>query len=229
MAIICRSFNLLFIMVPRTACTAIGEVLCNHLGGEYLPKEDILNPDGSIYIQKKHSTLAEIIAFDLLGVDEVRSLLKFCSVRNPFDSLVSLYLKKKYKYQPLLADSSSWVHRLPHYERDMRYCQHHTFESWLIKTCWKKSMKRFLGFTPSMYDNYTKRMDVVMRYENIQADFSEVLKRIGATTDLTIPIVNQTSERTYPDYQEYYSKYSRSLVRFVYHHDLKKYNYRFDY
>ena len=91
MAIICRKFNLLFIMTPRTACTAIGEFLCEHYSGEFLPAEDILDSRGFISVQKKHSTLAELLAHKLLTAREAKSLLKVAAVRNPFDSLVSLY------------------------------------------------------------------------------------------------------------------------------------------
>jgi hypothetical protein len=109
MAIICRKYGLLFIMTPRTACTAIGELLCKHYGGEFLPPQDILNGNGGIAVQKKHSTLAELIRNDILTPEEADSLLKVAAVRNPFDTLVSLYFKQRYKYQPLLADRRAGV------------------------------------------------------------------------------------------------------------------------
>ena len=57
-----------------------------------------------LYIfQKKHSTLSELIKHKILAPEEAKSLLKIATVRNPFDSLASLYFKQKLKYQPLMA------------------------------------------------------------------------------------------------------------------------------
>ena len=94
MAIICRQHGLLFIMTPRTACTAVGDLLCTHYGGEFIPSEDILDSHGFIAVQKKHSTLPELIKHKVLAPKEAKSLLKIAAVRNPFDSLVSLYFNK---------------------------------------------------------------------------------------------------------------------------------------
>src|SRR5437870_4260400 len=162
MAIICRKYNLLFIMTPRTACTAIGELLCEHYAGEFLPAKDILDSRGFISVQKKHSTLSQLLAHNLLTVGEAKSLVKVAAVRNPFDSLVSLYFKQRLKYQPLLDDPSSWVHRSPGYVRRMKYAQKHSFNRWLFRMSYRKLIKRSLLGRPSMYDDYARDVDVVL-------------------------------------------------------------------
>jgi hypothetical protein len=95
MAIICRKYDLLFIMTPRTASTAIGELLCEYYDGEFLPAEDMLGSLGFISVQKKHSTLSQLFAHKLLSEREAKSLVKVAAVRNPFDSLASLYFKQR--------------------------------------------------------------------------------------------------------------------------------------
>ncbi len=227
MAIICRSYNLLFIMTPRTACTAIGELLCDQLGGEFLPKEDIIDSKGFIRIQKKHSTLAELLQNNLVTATEVQSLLKFSAVRNPFDSLVSLYNKKRYKYQSLLSDPTSWVNRTPHYAKDMEYCKTHSFESWVMRTCTRKIIKRVIGFKPSMFKEYTEGLDMVMRFENLQRDLQDVLTKAGVSFHVSIPVVNRTDERKGTDYRAFYSNISRKFVEYAYAQDLKIYGYNF--
>jgi hypothetical protein len=214
-------------MTPRTACTAIGEVLCEHFGGEYLPAEDICAPDGRILVQQKHGNLEELLRFGILKKTEAESLLKFCSVRNPFDSLVSLYIKKRYKYQPLLEDPSSWVHRVPGYARDMRFCSNHSFETWITRVCCKKIIQRTVGLKPSMYRSFTQGMDVVMRYENLQDDFKKVLTNANIDWDSSIPRINRTEEKKNTDYHTFYGKSSRKLVEFAYYHDLNSYGYSF--
>ncbi len=227
MAIICRSYNLLFIMTPRTACTAVGEALCSELGGEFLPGEDICAADGSIIVQKKHSTLDELLRHQILDKHELESLTKFCSVRNPFDSLVSLYLKKKIKYQPLLEDPDSWVHRHPGYAEDMQYCKSHSFDAWIRKVCYRKAIKRSLGLKPSMYRDFTAGMNLVMRYENLHGDFKNVLRAANVDRDVAIPLTNRTEAREGADYHSYYRTSSRRLVQYAYHHDLRTYDYGF--
>jgi hypothetical protein len=225
MAIICRNYKLLFIMSPRTACTAIGEVLCKQFGGEYLPNDDIIDNKGFIRIQKKHSTLKELIKNNMLSQEEASSLLKFTCVRNPFDSLVSLYIKKKYKYDPLLLDQSSWVYRLPGYVEDMEFCKNHSFDSWILKNCSKKLIKRLIGFKPSLYHYYTDGVDIVMRYENLDKDFQNVLEKVGIKYKVKIPSVNKTNERTNSDYCSYYSLLSKMIVKFAFSDDFKSYGY----
>ena len=214
-------------MTPRTACTAIGDLLCEHYEGEFLPAEDILDSDGFISVQKKHSTLAELLEQKLLTTDEAHSLLKIAAVRNPFDSLVSLYLKKRYKYQPLLADPSSWVNRLPGYAKDMIFCQRHSFNEWGCKISCKKIIKRMLGLRPSMYAEHVWGVDVVLRYESIEQDLKNAFERAGIEWKADIPKVNRTDERTDRDYRSFYSRPAALAIGLAYGRDLKTYGYRF--
>lgn len=227
MAIVCREYNLLFIMTPRTACTAIGELLCENYGGKFVPSEDILDPNGLIFVQKKHSTLTELIQNKILTAEEAQSLLKVTAVRNPFDSLVSLYFKQRLKYQPFLSDPTSWVNRSPGYVDYMRYAGTHSFNQWVFKVCHRKLIKRLLGFQPSMYSEYTRGMDVVMRYESLEDDLTNVFKRAGMGSKAKVPMVNRTDERTARDYRSCYSRLAALAVSFTYSYDLKKYGYQF--
>ena len=164
-------------MTPRTACTAIGELLCERFGGEFIPAHNILDSRGMILVDKKHCTLSDLIKHGILDAKEAKRLLKVTAVRNPFDSLVSLYFKQRLKYGPLLEDPESWVNRVPNYARNMKYAQTHLFNDWVFKVSYRKLIKRLLGFRPSMYAEHTRGMDVVMRYENIEDDLSGVFRR----------------------------------------------------
>lgn len=227
MAIICRKYKLLFIMTPRTACTAIGELLCERFGGEFIPSDDILDTRGLILVDKKHSTLSDLIKHKILTTEEAKSLLKVAAVRNPFDSLVSLYFKQRSKYQPLLGDSASWVNRLPGYAKNMSYAQTHSFNGWVLRVCYRKLIKRLLGFSPSMFADHTRGVDMVMRYENIEADLTEVFKKAGMGSKADIPMVNRTDERANSDYRSFYSRVAELAVTLAYSGDLRMYGYRF--
>jgi uncharacterized protein YutE (UPF0331/DUF86 family) len=214
-------------MTPRTACTAIGELLCERFGGEFIPSEDILDPRGAILVDKKHSTLSDLIKHGILTTEEASSLLKAAAVRNPFDSLVSLYFKQRSKYQPLLGDPASWVNRLPRYARHMKYAQAHSFNRWVLKTSYRKLIKRLLGFRPSMFADHTRGVDVVMRYESIEEDLSEVFRRAGMAAKADIPQVNRTDERANRSYRSFYSRLAEVAVTLAYSGDLETYGYRF--
>lgn len=228
MAIICRDLGLLFIMTPRTACTAIGNLLCTQFGGEFLPREDILNGDGRIAVQKKHSTLSQLIDHRLLSKEEAQSLLKFAAVRNPFDTLVSLYWKQRSKYQPLLEDPASWVNRIgPLYAKNMRYAQSHSFNEWVLRKCRRQMVKRLLGFPPSMFSEYTTGVNSILRYESIEGDLQEVFTKAGITKRAQIPSINRTEERTEKDYRSCYNRVSAAAVRLAFSKDFATYGYRF--
>ena len=53
-------------MTPRTACTAIGELLCERFGGEFIPSHDIVDSRGLILVDKKHSTLSDLLKHKIL-------------------------------------------------------------------------------------------------------------------------------------------------------------------
>jgi hypothetical protein len=214
-------------MTPRTACTAIGDLLCTHYGGEFIPSEDILDSQGFISVQKKHSTLSELIKHKVLTPKEAKSLLKIAAVRNPFDSLVSLYFKQKLTYQPLLADPSSWVHRSIGYAGRMHYAQTHSFNEWVFKVSYRKLIKRFLRLRASMFAGYTSGMDVILRYEHIEKDLKEAFRRAGIAWKADLPDVNRTNERSNRDYRSFYSRPAALTVGFAYSYDLKTYGYRF--
>lgn len=227
MAIVSRQLGLLFIMTPRTACSAIGDLLLMHYGGEYLPSEDIYYPDGRIRIQKKHSTLSELIRGGILSAEEAKALLKFATIRNPFDSMVSLYLKQRSKYQPLLDDPASWVNRAPAYATNMRYASTHSFTQWVFRQCRKQLLKRIIGQPPSMFAGYTYGVDAIMRYENIAQELEALLLKAGAPVIAELPFLNRTEERKSSGYRAWYSRRTVAAVRLAFSQDFERYGYHF--
>lgn len=228
MAIICRSSGLLFIMAPRTGCSAVGDVLCNQLDGEFIPAESILDANNYVLVRKKHSTVPDLLKHQILTAEEAASLLKFTCVRNPFDSLVSLYTKIAKQYQPLLADRSSWIYQVPGYVEEMDFCRTHSFNEWVLKKYGNTFLKRLLGrgSKSSLYKQFTVGVDTIMRFESLQDDFQAVLKRAGVTTELSIPIYNRTPGRT-SDYRKYYNEITQRVVKSVFYEELELLNYKF--
>ena len=228
MALICRQHNLLFIMTPRTACTAIGELLRAELSAEYLPAEDVHGANGDIAVQQKHSTLEQLAEHGILSDADRQQLFVIAAVRNPFDSLVSLYVKKSEKYRPLLDDPHSWVHQVTGYADDMRFCQSHTFDQWIEKHFATSFLDRIKkrGKRKSLFRKYVDGVDAIIKFETLQEDFDQAIKQAGVATRLTIPQVNQTAERQ-NSYRDYYTPRSRHIVEQTFSEDLKRFSYSF--
>ena len=87
MAVICRDLKLLFIMTPRTACSAVGLMLREELGGEWFPPAPMRDAKGAIDVRQKHATLDELLDADLLTDEDRDRMLVFAGVRNPFERL----------------------------------------------------------------------------------------------------------------------------------------------
>ena len=228
MAIQCQNPNLLFVQAPRTGCTAIEQLLIDRFGGEPLPRENILDSDGFVRVQRKHCTIAQLLRERLIPSDYQHRFTAVTTVRNPYDSLVSVYVKKREAYQEKRADPTSWVHQLRGYVEDLEYCRTHTFEEWLHKRYPVSKLDRLLGQgRRSLYGRYTAGVEVVMRFERLQEDFEALMRGLGVKGDVTIPNVNPTRNRK-SSYQDYYSPEARRLVEYVFKPDFEKYGYTFD-
>ncbi|HET7619415.1 MAG TPA: sulfotransferase family 2 domain-containing protein [Vicinamibacterales bacterium] len=226
MAIVSRPHNLLFLMAPRTGCTAVGRVLTTSLSGEFIPPEDLLDDQGFFVVQRKHSTLAQLLAHGVLTNDERRSLFAFTAIRNPFDSLLSLYTKKSTKYQPHVNRPDSWVHKAKGYVEDMEYCRTHDFNQWIAARFEPGRLDRLRRRgRRGLYADWVEGVDFVMRFERLQEDFNEVLRRAGVDASLQIPTINVTSRER--DYRPYYSRASRRTVEYAFADELARFNYRF--
>lgn len=228
MAIICRDHRLLFIQAPRTGCTAIEALLKERFGGEALPAEHILDADGFIRVQRKHCTVRQLAREGLVPPDYAARFTTFTAVRNPFDSLVSLYVKKRTKYQPLLQDPDAWVYKVRGYVEDMEFCRTHSFEEWIARRYSVGRIRRLLGQgRMSLYGRYTHGVPNVMRFERLQRDFEAVMRRAGISGDVHIPSINATVQRGQA-YQGYYTPEARRIVEYTFAPDLRQYGYSFE-
>lgn len=233
MAILSRSKSLLFVMAPRTGCTAIGALMQQEWGAERLPPDSILHPNGSIALGWKHNTVPELVDAGLIARADLDEWTVFTTVRNPFDSLVSLYIKQRETYQPLLEEPGSWVNRKPRYRRQVERASRMSFPEWVRANDRPrhpvKRARNLLGggATPAhMYGRYLEGADVVLRFEHLQEDFSTMLDRLGIP-DLEIPTVNRTAEREGRSYRDFYDESTRRYVARRYASDLERFGYSF--
>lgn len=199
MAVLVEKESLLFIGNMRTGSTAIGRTLVSQLGGRYVP-EKVLNIDG-VRISKRHATLDQLEKYDL--IPDPNDLLKFVVVRNPYDSLVSLW--KKRRSRPRYAHS-----RAARFQLD--------FPAWVEDYLGNRAPK-------SMHAKYVAGTDVVLRFESLSSELDAFFQRAGIKS-IEIPPINVTQGRE-ADYRNYYSTETRAIVKTTYAEDLEEYGYTF--
>ena len=93
MAVFCKNDNLLFIGNTRTGSTALGRALVEFASGVYVHSEPIIL-DGE-RVSKRRVSTKQLDKYNLLDCN-MGALYKFVAVRNPFDLIVSKYVKLRY-------------------------------------------------------------------------------------------------------------------------------------
>jgi hypothetical protein len=109
----------------------------------------------------------------------------------------------------------------------MKYAERYSFNGWFFKISYRRLVRRLLLGRPSMFEDYTRGVDVVLRYENLEQDLKDLFRRAGIPWKADLPVVNRTDERTGDDYRSFYSRPATLAARFIYSYDLKTYGYRF--
>lgn len=218
-ATVSRPHGLLFLMNPVTACSAVGKVMRERLQGEWLPAEPLLAPSGEVLVRRKHCTLAELRAHQLVTPDEAERWVKFTTVRNPFEVELSRYVKRRVRFQALL-EVDSRIRRDPRIVDEVRFCAEHTFEEWLERLHGARTTEK------RGYFRFAEGVDVVMRHERLDQDFQQVLERVGVKEEIRIPRFHETEGKP-SHYRDHYTPRARALVEKAYRSALEAFEYQF--
>jgi hypothetical protein len=167
-----------------------------------------------------------------LSRGELERLFKFTCVRNPFDQLVSKYIK----HCARLMDNPA---RYPWLEGAQATAPDNSFPQWLV----------YLSRTYEETDKLAKgpleflaHADMVIRFEALQDGFDESLRHMGIKDRLSVTEFNVTkgradsAEAAVPDakpakkkknYTEFYDTACIAMVERLYEPILKQFNYSF--
>ncbi|MDX1472443.1 MAG: sulfotransferase family 2 domain-containing protein [Flavobacteriaceae bacterium] len=173
-----------FVQLPRTGSTTIGRELRSVYDGHEI-----------LY---KHCSYSEFLK---VANEEEKQYFAFSCIRNPLDDAVSRYFKLKTNFRGRYTDPQKLRRRRENLierieDKLFRYIQENdaNFEDF------------FLRFYVIPYNDWSsvdhKDLDFVIRFENLQEDFSKVLKLIGLEQERPLPVRNKTPdrERTYLSY-----------------------------
>jgi hypothetical protein len=216
-AIISRELGYLFIHVPRTGGTALTQgVLVPHLKGEQLPRMrvEVKVRKGQFRLVRQHITKRQLLDCGLLRPEEAAELLTFATIRNPFDVMVSAYVKKR----DVVAEER-WARDTPRNVELLELARTRSFTDYLAAAYGEDRTQRLI-------DAHLDGVDVVLRFERLQEDFDGVLDRLGVGQHLEIPHQNVTAARA-RDYRSYYTPEARAIVERVFADDLERFGYEF--
>jgi hypothetical protein len=181
--VISHKHKYLFVEVPLTASWAIHNELCEFYGG---------SP-----ILHKHAAWPE---FRAIATNEERDYLVFGAVRHPMDEVVSGYHKLLTDHKKAFTSSEA-MNNL--YIEEIDRLKYEFVGQG--KTTFQDYFKRFHHHIYSnMIDLSSNRLDVVIRFENLQNDFAALLSQLGMTPIRPLPVSNQTGGRS-RDWQQYYT------------------------
>ena len=174
----------LFIEIPLTASWAIHHELRNYYGGKP--------------ILHKHASYAE---FEANYPEQANNLFVFAAVRNPLDEIVSHFFKLKSNHKNAFSNPESASQLL------MDYVDYAKFEFVRdpevdFADYFRKFHRHPFG---SLVDIRSDRFDYVIRYEDLQAGFSEALSRLNLKQERLLPLVNKTEGRS-KSWLDYYTE-----------------------
>jgi hypothetical protein len=223
MAILCREAGLLLLQAPHTGSTSLGTLLRERLGGEMLVHERIRDERGRIVLRQKHQTLAQLLGAGLITPTQRAGLLVVVGVRDPYDLVLTEYARNRE------------AGAIPAPERLLRLLgvlgSEYTpadFERFVRRRYAPGRLLRLAGRRPFVPVDWTLGTDHVIRFERMQADLDEALRRVGVTEPLPIPHRNPTSSRRDVRYAELYTPAARAIVERAYRRELDRFGYAFE-
>ena len=256
MAIICRDYKLLFIQVPATGCSSVSKVLIEQLGGEKLPKKDIMLGGKYKLVGEKHNTLKQLIDFNLISSKELKSYLTFGTVRNPFDRFATAYQRYigPWWEQMIQSDDPNCpanrvgkAHRkryVSNVQEQIRLAREEGFEKWLTRKIllpqrldrrFKFGLKGWLKKQPLLMTKNSVKMNIA--YPLIDG-VDDVIRFEHLESDFNkilsqvgineyIPIPHTNKTPGKRSYQEQYSSEAKAFVEQELAKELATYGYSF--
>ena len=203
--------NLLFVHIPKTAGTAIRQVL--HKGSAM----HLVTNHPSIYQFKR-----------LLHPDLYEKLFKFAIVRNPWDRAVSAFVfHTSDKYKKIMPKHWKQVHDLTftqYIEREALSAYGLLQLPWISLDCRDLGcLGKFFSEPSTRHSNFRIDVDYICRFEKLERSMRRLSKKSGCPV-FQVPHVNATQ---HAHYSEYYDSHTRDLVRSRCEEDIDTFLYTF--
>lgn len=228
---ICRSFNCIFVHIPKTAGRSVEMFFMNRLGLDRenaSDREELLivdNDDPAKGTEKlSHLSATEYVQCGHVSQEEFSGFYTFSFVRNPWARLVS-----EYRYRNFLSHKNFKdfvMNKLPSPGRDDKY-------------------RHVMPQTEMLYDQSGNLLvDFVGKFESLQQDFDKVCRHLGFD-ESALPHVNSSDKRSRDlrrrvrnflhrngesglnGYVDFYDAETREFVSNLYRADIENFDYSF--
>ena len=249
MAVLCSSEKLLFIMVPGTGCSVVGNYLIEHFDWQHLPEFDIVF-EGKVIVDKKHNTISELLEHGLLTPELMSNYFSFATVRNPYDRLVTYYqrfvggwMEEYFKWTNReyvrlesklntnqLQEWRKWqVKMIKVKKRRIKLAKLFGFNMWFIFTIIKWRLKGYSNASDSFFNFLFPMLNgvkYVIRYEKLPEGLDHVLLANEIDHCVDLPVANQTHGKHH--YTTYYNWVSKLIGSYVMKKALRDVGYDFN-
>lgn len=182
--------------MPHTASSAISQELCLNYGGER--------------ILHKHALLSEFNRYASL---DQKHYLKIIGVRNPLDTVVTRYFKRKTNHQEFFTNPKYWKKNGGHVTnnslREYKFIINN-------KASFPQYFKRFYFLTyDSLGGPLPNEYDFVIRYERLDEDFGKLIHLLKIKQVKSLPKINITIEKE-GDYLKYFTPETYIRAKWVF-------------
>lgn len=213
--------GLLFCHIRKTGGNAIQSVL-----GPYADEDILRHGDdrlGQFAIASarypglhKHSFLQEY--HDQLGLEKFNQLVKVACIRNPWDRLMSWWFHFEYGTRNNPKTTGRWIFRRSVEPVFVR-------EKFIKFVSWNRRAPDGdrCSMRAAMEVNGVIAADVVLRYENLGADFATLCRQVNLE-EKNVPVLNDGRTK---DYRQYYGKDLIEWVADVCRSDITTFDYRY--
>lgn len=217
--LISHRYRFIFFRTEKTGSTSVSQAL-RELCGNTVQSLNAGNPEPTDAMCGKGGTLRRYwpTMFGLwyhasarqvkavLGEERFASYFKFSIERNPWDRQLSLYSHRKKKHGS---------RDLTNFDRDIRSplwraLHHSRLSNWNIYSI-----------------NGTPCIDYMIKYEQLNEGFDEVLRRISAEGKATLTHRNSSERKDGGEYRARYSDESRALVAKWHKREIEAFGYEF--
>ena len=148
----------------------------------------------------------------------------FCTIRNPYDTLVSIYYNRKFLFGPFVEEGFS-KHNMPFSE--------------FVESLYIKGWKNTWGINADArifpyIGEYMDKVDYLIRYENLQKDLNVVCNKLGLSECKLV--VGNRGFYNHPElayhahrykYQHYYDKKTKEIAEKLLKKDLEVFGYEY--
>jgi hypothetical protein len=174
--VINHQYRFCYFAVPRTGSQATTKLLVDEFGSQE--------------IMRMHTSFDE---FQEQASEEEKQYFTFCTVRNPLDSLVSAYFKKKTDHRGRFSRGTFLRSGRPVSAMAMEKYRYITEQQATFAQYFEKFHVE--PYRLPRHESTVRQVDYVMKFEDLDSDFAKFLQQFNLPLR-SIPQVNKTKQRS---------------------------------